>query len=520
MAAPGENNTKAAGRYNQLLITRSPYLTRARSNAELTIPGLFPPEGSSGFTELVKPYQSLGSRGVNNLSAKLLLALFPPNLPFFRLQLPASALAELGTAAGQLRTKVDEGLGKIEEEVQLEFDGQSYRASIHEAAKQLLVAGNVCIQELPKGGCRYHRLDRYVVKRSPDGKWIEAVIHEKVAPAALPEEFLARLKLPEKARRDAVEENLDVYTWLRRRGDQIIVHQEVNGEKVPGTDGQWPEDRCPFLFLRWSKVDGEDYGRAAIDELYGDLRSLEGLTASIVEGSAAMAKILVLVDPTGLTSQTDVADSPNLAVRPGRKADVGVVGTEKSSDFSVALNTIATIERRLSASFLMVSSVQRQAERVTAEEIRLLAGELEEVLGGVYSLLAQEFQVPFVKALMARLERSRRIPSLPRGIRPVAKGGLEALGRSHELNRFMAFSRAATEILGPETVARALKPNQVLTMIGTSLGVKTEEFVKSEEELAADAQQSQQAALADRLGPEVIRARAQAATQETPPNAQ
>ncbi|WP_416142518.1 portal protein [Escherichia coli] len=46
------------------------------------------------------------------------------------------------------------------------------------------------------------------------------------------------------------------------------------------------------------------------------------------------------------------------------------------------------------------SAVQRTGERVTAEEIRYVASELEDTLGGVYSILSQELQLPLVRVLL------------------------------------------------------------------------------------------------------------------------
>lgn len=46
---------------------------------------------------------------------------------------------------------------------------------------------------------------------------------------------------------------------------------------------------------------------------------------------------------------------------------------------------------------LLNSAVQRNGERVTAEEIRYVAGELEDTLGGVYSLLSQELQLSLIR---------------------------------------------------------------------------------------------------------------------------
>ena len=64
---------------------RDAFLRRARLAASYTIPYLVPPDSNGPTTDYPTPFQGVGARGVNNLSSKLLLALLPPNSPFFRL---------------------------------------------------------------------------------------------------------------------------------------------------------------------------------------------------------------------------------------------------------------------------------------------------------------------------------------------------------------------------------------------------------------------------------------------------
>ena len=72
-------------RYEKLETERTPFLTRARECSKLTLPTLVPDAGHSSSSTFDTPFQGIGARGVNNLASKLLLALVPPNSPFFRL---------------------------------------------------------------------------------------------------------------------------------------------------------------------------------------------------------------------------------------------------------------------------------------------------------------------------------------------------------------------------------------------------------------------------------------------------
>ena len=125
-----------------------------------------------------------------------------------------------------------------------------------------------------------------------------------------------------------------------------------------------------------------------MEEYLGDLRSLEALTQAIVEGSAAAAKVLFLVRPNGTTRINTLAKSPNGAIVQGDVNDVSTLQLQKSQDFRIALDTITQVRDRLSFAFLLNSSVQRNAERVTAEEVRFMAQELESALSGDYSVLS------------------------------------------------------------------------------------------------------------------------------------
>src|SRR4051812_45555671 len=105
MDAGNVTQPTAAKRYSELESLREPYLIRARSCASLTIPALLPPLGFTSTTRLPTPWQSLGARGVNHLSSKLVLALFPPNAPCFRLSVDDFMLEQLTQQKG-LRAQV------------------------------------------------------------------------------------------------------------------------------------------------------------------------------------------------------------------------------------------------------------------------------------------------------------------------------------------------------------------------------------------------------------------------------
>jgi len=278
---------------------------------------------------------------------------------------------------------------------------------------------------------------------------------------------------------------------------------------VPGSEGSYPLDKTPWIPVRFTKIDGEDYGRGYVEEYLGDLKSLEGLTQSIVEGSAAAAKVLFLVNPNGVTDMAELAEAENGAFREGMVTDVSALQLQKYNDFRVALETSNQINERLSFAFLLNSAVQRSGERVTAEEIRYMANELESALGGIYSILSQEFQLPLVKRLMFQMERQKRLPTLPENtVQPVIVTGLEALGRGNDLNKLQLFFQAAAGIaqLPPE-----INKSDALTRTGAALGIDMKGLVKSQEEIAAEMEQAQQQAMMQQMASQATAPTIQAA---------
>ena len=101
------------GRYTTCYAERQPFLERAREAAEITIPSLLPREGHTGANFFSQPFQSVGARGVNNLASKLLLALLPPNSPFFRLTIDDFDLQNL--VGPNQRGAVEEGFPRAME---------------------------------------------------------------------------------------------------------------------------------------------------------------------------------------------------------------------------------------------------------------------------------------------------------------------------------------------------------------------------------------------------------------------
>ncbi len=503
--------------YTKLESGRDSYLDRGRQASKLTLPYVLTEAGFGSSSRLNTPFQGIGARGVNNLASKLLLALLPPNAPFFRLQVDTNKLQQEG-APEEVISEIDSALRKVEDSVMDEIAKERYRIAVHEALKQLIITGNALLYMPEDGGMRVFRLDRFVIERDPMGNVLYIATKETISYTALDEEIKEVIGKPTNTTQGA-DDTVNLFTAICRHGDKWLIKQDINGTLLPENGGTLPLDKSPYIPLRFSRIDGEAYGRGYVEEYLGDLQSLEALTRAIVEGSAAASKVLFLCNPNGTTRAKVLSDSGNGAIVSGNAADVSTLQVNKFNDFRVAAETINTIKDRLGQSFLLTSGAIRNAERVTAEEIRMVSQELESALGGLYSLLSNELQLPLVNRLMGVMQKKKSMPKIPKDlVNPVIVTGIEALGRGHDLQKLDAFLAGAAQVVGPEAVAAFVNIDEYFKRRATSLGIKTAGLIKTQEEILEEQQQQQMQQMAEKLGPAGIKAASDQASlaQEEP----
>ena len=493
-----DHKGNASKHYADLEHKRHTILERARRCAQLTLPALLTPNEYTEIDVLTTPYQSLGARGVNTLSSKLLLALFPPNTPFFKMSISDVEAMELQAQAQQLGlqqgksflSSLNEALGKYERIIIREAEKDSLRVPIFDAIKHLVATGNAMIYIPKKGDIKVYSLDKYVIERDLAGNPIRWIVSETVSPSALPNDIVESL-----SKEEAEKTEVDIYTYVVREDkDTYRGWQELStGEVVTGTEGKYKAKDMPWIPVRWSSIAGEHYGRGLVEEYLGDLNSLEAISKSIVQMAAVSSKVLFMVNPNGTTKVRDLARKESGDFCVGNIDDVNALQVEKQADFQVAYQTKVGLEEGLSHAFLLNVAVRRQAERVTAEEIRYIASDLEDNLGGEYSVLAQNLQLPLIKALISRYQAQKRLPNLPTGsVEPTIIAGLEALGRGHDYGKLRQFIGDVMNLQAPQYINMA----DLIARIGVAQGVEMDGLIKTEEQLQQEQQMAMQQQMA------------------------
>jgi len=479
----------ARERYNELVTDRRQFLDKAVDCSELTLPYLIQDDTSSRPTHetLNIPWQSVGSKCVVGLAAKLMLAILPPQGSFFKLQVRQDKLGE--DLPPEAMSEMELSLSKMERMVMDYIAASNDRVVIHQALKHLIVGGNALLF-MGKDGIKNYPLNRYVVNRDGNGNVLEIVTKELISRDVL------GYDLPKKEPNTGIDEttsgthtdDVEVYTCVKLENGRWVWYQEVEDMIIPGTRSTAPKNASPWLVLTFNSVDGEQYGRGRVEEFLGDLKSLEGLSQALVEGAAAASKVIFLVSPSSTTKPSVIAKAGNGAIVQGRAEDVQVVQVGKTADFSTAAQMAQTIERRLLEAFLVMNV--RNAERVTAEEVRLTQLELEQQLGGIFSLLTTSFLIPYLDRTLLVLQRTNELPKLPKDIiRPQIVAGVNALGRGQDREALTMFMQTIAGTVGPEALMKFINPLEAIKRLAAAQGIDVLNLVKTMEQLQEDKEQ-------------------------------
>jgi hypothetical protein len=499
----------AASIWTKLNGLRQPFLRRCENYAELTIPSLCLREGFDQLSmDQAHDYQSIGAQAVNHLTNKMMMALFNPTRPFFRGDLSDEAKKSIA-AEGLDESVVVGSLGKIERDAIRVLDQKAVRPKLYTAVRNLIALGNVLLDL--SDDPRVIGIRHFCVKRTADGRLHTGIIEEMMCFDELPEEV--QEVLPMVYNRDA---KVKLYKLIQiGAGGDYVLSQWVDHHRLPAAfDGKWPEDKLPYRFLTWNLSDEADYGTGLVEEYVGDFEAVSTLAEAIVNGAVLGTEFRWMVSPTGLTDVEDVRKSQNGDALPGKPEDLEPVQGGNPQAISIADTVMGRYEKRIAFGFLMNSLVTRDAERVTAEEVRMVAQELESAFGGTYSSLGVTLQLPMAHWLLDQIDV--KIGSTLVTITVVT--GLDALSRGGDLENLRLAFGDLTQVftaVPPELQGR-IKFKELVDYIGNGRNIDLSPFIKSDEEFAQWQADQQASRVQESNATEAGAATAQAVAQGTP----
>lgn len=469
-------------RFNLLNNNRSSILTRARDCALLTIPSILPKDGHTENDSFSTPYQSLGARLVNNLASKLLLTMLPPNNSFFRLFVNNTVKKQLSE---EQQAEANNIAVSIEGEAQKLLEKQAIRVVAFELIKSLIATGNA-LGVKTDTGLKSYRLDAYVLARDYRGNPIEIITTEKVNPNTLDITIVDQLELDIDSPRDVT-----VYTRAVLKEGTWIEYQYVDDVFVENSIKTYKKDNLPYLPLRWSSIGGHNYGVGLVEQYIGDFRSLEACYQILIEYAAVAGKTVFGVKAGSILDIKELNDASNGDVIQGDfEQDVTVLRVDKGTDIQYIQQVAEVLSRRLEQAFLSAQSVARDSERTTSTEIKYMAADLEQSLGGVYSVLSQEFQAPLATLILNELSNVDM-----KGFEFVVVTGVDALGRNSDLEKLMQFVNILNQSGLTQAIQARLNVDNLINDITTASSLPTGRYVKSEQQVQQEQAAAQQQAV-------------------------
>lgn len=450
-------------------------------------------------TQLVleRDFQEMGALLVNNLAAKLASLLFPSSRPFFKTTL-SDDLISRAEAQGHQRNEISSALARMEMDAcQQLFKNASYNQLVI-AVKHLIVTGNVLLyRDSASKKTTAYGIQSFAVRRDGRGKLVDCILREYTYFAGLPPEMKQQLRIvnPGKYKKTEDEEHnliVELYTRISRKMQKsgesgFEVSQEADIVPV-GKPGYYPENQCPWQVPTWNLISGEHYGRGIVEDYAGGFAKLSDLSHALTLYEIESTKVVNLVASGSGTDVDALAAAETGEWVAGTPDTVRSHETGSTGKVQAIMADIEAVFGRLAKAFMYTGNV-RNAERVTAYELRQDALEAENTLGGTYSSLAEGMQVPMAHVLMLEVN-----PGILQGI--VTKdvvldvmAGIPALGRSVDVQNLLS---AAQEIqaIAPILVQldKRIDPDKLHDLIYSGRSVDTSMLFKSQEQMEAQAE--------------------------------
>lgn len=480
-----------AARFEQLNAQRGDILTRCEDYAYWTLPGVFP-KLNTKQTEQRQMANSIGARCVNHLANKLITTMFPAGQPFFRLKVRDDDINKIATIARtgdddakKALADLDQALADKERAAMETLNYNTYRTQATIVAKRLIITGNALMYHPPAGTkVQSYSLRDYVVVRDLSGEIIEIITRDCKSFETLSQEVRDTLRSVDKHKYKKDACMITIYTCIKldETDGRFAVTQAADTIALGNDEPiKYTKEELPWMPLTWNLLRGEDYGRGLVEDYAGSFHALEVLSEALIAIVGTAADIKWLVKPTSVLDVGVLNGSASGSYHSGEEGDVTAVQLNKSTDIQLVEQAVARLEQQLGQAFLLNSSATRQAERVTAEEIRFVAQELETSHGGIYSHLAMEWQlrtaIIILKDVNVKVTDSSTI--LPQIIT-----GLDSLSRAGDLDNWRMFVSDLSLLNSvPEEVRAAIDPVRLAAYLGVRRGIEYAGFTKSTQQM-------------------------------------
>ena len=456
--------------------------------ATWTIPSAFPDnylQGNKGNMDVKHDYQSMGALLVNFLSAKLTGLLFPVNQSFFKINF-SDELKAMQEQAGMDIAAAKSELVKLENKAcQRLFLNASY-AQLVQLMRYLIITGNALIKR-EDGKLTIYSPRNFVQLRDNSGNVLDMVLRESVAYGTLPQEIRTVIG---RGKQDT--DDVTIYTRIKRILVQnrvnYVVTQQIDGIGI-GEASTYPEKLCPFIPVVWNLVNGDSYGRGMVEDYAGDFAKLSDLSRALTLYELDSCKVIKAVKPG---STVDIDSINDAEVGEYVFADPTAIAAVESGEYQKIQQLgaeIQTIFQRLSLAFMYQGNT-RDAERVTAEEIKMNAMEADKALGGVYSQLAESTHIPLAYILCSEVDPDFILAVIGSEVQLEVLTGVTALGRAADVTKLL---QAVQELAAIIPVLKQVSPRfdteRIVDQVLQAKGLTLDDLMLTEQQLQEQQQQ-------------------------------
>ncbi|ANT40790.1 head-tail connector protein [Escherichia phage AAPEc6] len=495
----GGKRSKIPKLWERFSTKRSSFLDRAKHYSKLTLPYLMNDKGDNETSQ--NGWQGVGAQATNHLANKLAQVLFPAQRSFFRVDLTAQGEKVLNQR-GLKKTELATIFAQVETRAMKELEQRQFRPAVVEAFKHLIVAGSCMLYKPSKGAISAIPMHHYVVNRDTNGDLLDIILLQEKALRTFDPATRAVVEVGLKGKKCKEDDSVKLYTHAKYLGDGFWELKQSADDIPVGKVSKIKSEKLPFIPLTWKRSYGEDWGRPLAEDYSGDLFVIQFLSEAVARGAALMADIKYLIRPGAQTDVDHFVNSGTGEVVTGVEEDIHIVQLGKYADLTPISAVLEVYTRRIGVVFMMETMTRRDAERVTAVEIQRDALEIEQNMGGVYSLFATTMQSPV--AMWGLLEAGESFTSDL--VDPVIITGIEALGRMAELDKLANFAQyMSLPLQWPEPVLAAVKWPDYMDWVRGQISAELP-FLKSAEEMAQEQEAQMQAQQAQMLEEGVAKA--------------
>lgn len=450
--------------------------------ARWTVPGVFPKESTSAKNDnkqIESDFQSMGALLLNNMAAKMASLLFPMNINFFKVAPTEEVKKLIGTMTSNADSTALQELVKLENGACARNVQNGGYMQLIQWLMYLFVTGNALT---------VRKKQRWVVY-SPrhfgwladdDGTVLDIVLKEEKYYGSLPADL--KMALQGTGRAYQPQDKVKFFTRVNMFQNPVTISLEV--DDVPYGEPELVDRRiCPFIPTMLKHIPGDNYGRGLVEDYAGDFAKLSAVSEAMTYYILESCKVINLVKPGAAVNVKDLQNAIHGQFVLGDPTSISKLEAGEWAKIQQISAELDLVFNRLSKAFLYDGNV-RDAERVTAEEIRMLAQESEKLSGGLYSAISNGMHIPMAHILCYEENREFLNALIQDEIELNVSTGLATLGRNAELQGlYSAVQELALIIPAMQQVSERFDTERTIDNVLAARGVNKDEYLLSKEAL-------------------------------------